>query len=172
MRNIFYKLLFICGALLSLHGCALENEIYDEINPDIFPQSAEDVDALVTASAYNVFCSDQYNGIFAVATGYVTSSDIVTDQMECSWEGWLQKYNSYEAGYWYIDGDAGTMGRAVYQFANRLSSMILTKDRIKDVDMDQALKGRYTAELECGIGFLAFYFMTFMELSHCRIWKY
>lgn len=42
MRNIFYKLLFICGALLSLHGCALENEIYDEINPDIFPQSAED----------------------------------------------------------------------------------------------------------------------------------
>lgn len=90
MRNIFYKLLFICGALLSLHGCALENEIYDEINPDIFPQSAEDVDALVTASAYNVFCSDQYNGIFAVATGYVTSSDIVTDQMECSWEGWLQ----------------------------------------------------------------------------------
>ena len=156
MRNIFYKLLFICGALLSLHGCALENEIYDEINPDIFPQSAEDVDALVTASVYNVFCSDQYNGIFAVATGYVTSSDIVTDQMECSWEGWLQKYNSYEAGYWYIDGDAGTMGRAVYQFAYRLSSMILTKDRIKDVDMDQALKGRYTAELECGIGFLAF----------------
>ena len=66
MRNIFYKLLFICGALLSLHGCALENEIYDEINPDIFPQSAEDVDALVTASAYNVFCSDQYNGIFAL----------------------------------------------------------------------------------------------------------
>lgn len=156
MRNIFYKLLFICGALLSLHGCALENEIYDEINPDIFPQSAEDVDALVTASAYNVFCSDQYNGIFAVATGYITSSDIVTDQMECSWEGWLQKYNSYEAGYWYVDGDAGTMGRAVYQFANRLSSMILTKDRIKDVDMDQALKDRYTAELECGIGFLAF----------------
>lgn len=119
MKNIFYKLLFVCTALLSLQGCALENEIYDEINPDIFPQSADDVDALVTASAYNVFCSDQYNGIFAVATGYITSSDIVTDQMECSWEGWLQKYNSYEAGYWYVDGDAGTMGRAIYQFANR-----------------------------------------------------
>lgn len=78
MKNIFYKLLFVCTALLSLQGCALENEIYDEINPDIFPQSADDVDALVTASAYNVFCSDQYNGIFAVATGYITSSDIVT----------------------------------------------------------------------------------------------
>lgn len=156
MKNIFYKLLFVCTALLSLQGCALENEIYDEINPDIFPQSADDVDALVTASAYNVFCSDQYNGIFAVATGYITSSDIVTDQMECSWEGWLQKYNSYEAGYWYVDGDAGTMGRAIYQFANRLSSMMLTKDRIKDVDMEQTLKDRYTAELECGMGFLAF----------------
>ena len=32
MRNIFYKLLFICGALLSLHGCALENEIYDAVS--------------------------------------------------------------------------------------------------------------------------------------------
>ena len=81
MKNIFYKLLFVCGTLLSLYSCALENEIYDEINPDIFPESADDVDALVTASAYNVFCSDQYNGIFAVAAGYLTSSDIVTDQI-------------------------------------------------------------------------------------------
>ena len=34
--------------------------------------------------------------------------------------------------------------------------MILTKDRIKDVDMEQDLKERYMAELECGMGFLAF----------------
>lgn len=156
MKHIFYKLLFICGAVLSLYGCALENEVYDEIDPTIFPQSEEDVDALVTASAYNVFSSDQYEGIFAVATGYLTMSDVVTDQWDCSWEGWLHKYNSYEAGYWYVDGDAGTMNRTIYKYANRLSAMILTKDRIKDVDMNQDLKDRYTAELECGMGFLAF----------------
>lgn len=156
MKNIIYKVSLLLSILLSHNACTLENEIYDEINPDIFPQTVKDVEALVTASAYNVFSSDQYNGIFAVATGYITTSDIVTDQMECSWDGWLQKYNSYEAGYWYIDGDAGTMGRSIYQFANRISSMILTKERIKNVDIDDNLKSRYIGELECGIGFLAF----------------
>lgn len=48
MKNIFSKLLFACVAFSLLHGCALDNEIYDEINPEIFPKSAEDVDALVT----------------------------------------------------------------------------------------------------------------------------
>lgn len=156
MRNILYKFLFISGAMASLFGCALDNEIYDEIDPAIFPQTEDDVDALVAASAYNAFASDQYEGIFAVATGYITMSDVVTDQWDCSWEGWLQKYNSYEAGYWYVDGDAGTMNRSIYRYANRLSSMILTKDRIKDVSMSQELKERYTAELDCGMGFLAF----------------
>lgn len=156
MKKIYLKVLLVCGALLSICSCALENEIYDEINPDLFPLTAEDVKGLVTANAYNVFASDQYNGIFAVATGYITSSDVVTDQMEVSWDGWDHRYNSYEAGYWYIDGDNGTMGRSIYQFANRLSAMLLTIDRIKDVDMDAALKDRYTAELKCGIGFLSF----------------
>lgn len=142
----------ICCTLLSLNGCALENEIYDEINPDMFPQNAEDANALVMAT-YNVFLSDHYNGIFAVATGYQTISDAVTDHVEISWAGYEYRYNSYEAGEWYLDDN---MNRSPYKFANRLSAMLLTIDRIKDVPMDANLKARYTAELKCGIGFMSF----------------
>lgn len=142
----------ICCTLLSLNGCALENEIYDEINPDMFPQNAEDANALVMAT-YNVFLSDHYNGIFAVATGYQTISDAVTDHVEISWVGYEYRYNSYEAGEWYLDDN---MNRSPYKFTNRLSAMLLTIDRIKDVPMDANLKARYTAELKCGIGFMSF----------------
>lgn len=141
----------LCSVLFAFTGCALESEIYDKINPSMFPQNEADVKAMVTANAYNVFASDKYNGIFSVATGYVTISDVVTDQMEISWVGWDYRYNSYEANDWYVDGS-----RSVYEFGKSISSMILTVDRIKDVKMDQDLKDRYTAEIKCGMGFLAF----------------
>ena len=80
----------------------------------------------------------------------------MTDQAENSWVGWDYRYNSYEAGDWYLDGDAGTTNRSPYQYANRLSAMSLTIDRIKNVNIAPEKLARYTAELKCGIGFLAF----------------
>ncbi len=131
MKKIYIKVLVACSVLFAFNSCALENEIYEDINPDVFPQNEEDIKAMLVANAYNVFSSDQYNGIFAVATGYQTCSDMVTDQAENSWVGWDYRYNSYEAGDWYLDGDAGTTNRSPYQYANRLSAMSLTIDRIK-----------------------------------------
>ena len=43
-------------------------------------------------------------GIFEVAAGYVTTSEMVTDYVENTW-GWTTVYNSYEANDWHIDGD-------------------------------------------------------------------
>lgn len=156
MKKIYIKVLVACSVLFAFNSCALENEIYEDINPDVFPQNEEDIKAMLVANAYNVFSSDQYNGIFAVATGYQTCSDMVTDQAENSWVGWDYRYNSYEAGDWYLDGDAGTTNRSPYQYANRLSAMSLTIDRIKNVNIAPEKLARYTAELKCGIGFLAF----------------
>lgn len=153
MKNIYTKIIIVCCALFSLHSCALENEVYDDINPDMFPLNAEDANALVMANAYNVFLSDQYNGLFAVATGYQTISDAVTDHVEISWEGYDYRYNSYEAGEYSIDDN---MNRSPYKFANRLSAMVLTIDRIKGATMDATLKERYIAEVKCGMGFLSF----------------
>lgn len=133
---------------LIVSSCTLEQEVYNKINPGVFPKNAEDVNALVNASAYFVFSP---GGIFEVAAGYIITSEMVTDYVENTW-GWTTVYNSYEANDWHIDGD----WRRVYDYSQYLSSMTLTLDRIKDVDMDEALKQRYEAELKCGRGFMAF----------------
>ena len=138
----------IATLLFLISSCTLEQEVYNKINPGMFPQNAEDVNALVNSSAYYVFSPW---GIFEVAAGYVTTSEMVTDYVENTW-GWTTVYNSSEANDWHIDGDY----RRVYDYSQYLASMTLTMDRIKDVNMDETLKARYMAELKCGRGFLAF----------------
>ena len=154
------KIYLLSLLMLGLAGCELETEVYDKINPTVFPKNASDAKALVTASAYNVFNPQDYDaldpsksnpGIFNIAWGYTLTSDMSTDHVECSWE-WTTVYNSYDGDDWHVTGDT----RAIYYFIKYLSSMCLTKDRIKDVNMSQDLKDRYNAELDCGMGFLAF----------------
>ena len=146
MKKIIYSIAAFLFLIVS--SCTLEQEVYNKINPGVFPKNAEDVNALVNSSAYYVFSPW---GIFDVAAGYIITSEMVTDYVENTW-GWTTVYNSYEANDWHIDGD----WRRVYDYSQYLSSMTLTLDRIKDVDMDEALKQRYEAELKCGRGFLAF----------------
>jgi len=155
MKN---KIKSLMGIVFALSSCALESEIYDKVNPTLFPKNEADVKALVTANAYNVFASDQYEGIFAVATGYNTLSDVVTDQMEVSRAGdWVSmKYNSYESNEWYMYENLAEYRK----FAPRLAAMILTLDRIEsaDIKMDASLKARYLAEVKCAMGFLSYLF--------------
>lgn len=144
----------ICGIstflLLFSSACTLESVVYDKIPGNDFPGNEEDVRSLVSASAYNVFSPRK---IFNVAAGYCLTSDMVTDMGECSWGNWENwKYNSYEAN----DILLNDAGRNIYFYSNHLSSMILNIDRIRSVPMDAALLERYTAELKCGLEFLAF----------------
>ena len=61
----------IATLLFLISSCTLEQEVYNKINPGMFPQNAEDVNALVNSSAYYVFspwgifgrlCDDFGNG--------------------------------------------------------------------------------------------------------------
>ena len=74
----------IATLLFLISSCTLEQEVYNKINPGMFPQNAEDVNALVNSSAYYVFSPW---GIFEVAAGYVTTSEMVTDYVENTWDG-------------------------------------------------------------------------------------
>lgn len=143
----------LCAVLFC--GCTLESEVYDKIPGDSFPKNEDDVKSLVSASAYNVFSPRK---IFNVAAGYCLTSDMVTDMGECAWGNWENwKYNSYEANDILLNDE----GRNIYFYSNNLSSMTLNIERIKSVPMPQALLDRYTAELKCGMGFLAFIFYDF-----------
>lgn len=146
MRKIIYYITFLL--LISVQSCKLEQVNYNEINPDIFPKNESDVKSLVNAGVYYVF---EPWSVFNVATGYITTSEMVTDYAENSW-GWTTVYNTYEANDWHIDGD----GRRVYDWSKYLSSMTLTLERIKNVSIKEELKERYIAEIKCGRGFLAF----------------
>lgn len=161
MKKTIYTV--IATLLFLISSCTLEQEVYNKINPGMFPQNAEDVNALVNSSAYYVFSPW---GIFEVAAGYVTTSEMVTDYVENTW-GWTTVYNSYEANDWHIDGDY----RRVYDYSQYLASMTLTMERIKNVDMDETLKARYMAELKCGRGFLAFLMYDMYGPIPIAIWK-
>lgn len=131
-------------------SCELQEMVYDKINTDIFPKTEEDIKAMLTANAYHAF-SSWGAGIFGVASGYVTTSEMVTDYGENTW-GWTILYNSFEANDWHIDGE----WRRVYDYSSYISSMTLTMDRIKAVEIPEERMNRYMAELKCGRGFLAF----------------
>lgn len=82
MKKTIYSI--VVSFLFLVSSCTLEQEVYDKINPGMFPQNAEDVNALVNSSAYYVFSPW---GIFEVAAGYVTTSEMVTDYVEIPGDG-------------------------------------------------------------------------------------
>ena len=53
MKKTIYSAM--SALLLMMTSCELEQVTYNEINPDIFPQSESDVKALVNSSVYYVF---------------------------------------------------------------------------------------------------------------------
>lgn len=153
MKNILIKLksiLLLVSTIVLVQSCELKSEIYDAINPLIFPTTAADVDALVTANAYGVFRNDGYSGIFNVAHGINTINDICSDYGACSWAwSWDNlAYVQYEVS-------KQDLILQQYEYMPFISKMTLTLDRIKNVQMDETVKAMYVAELRLGRGWLA-----------------
>ena len=57
-------------------SCELVSENYGDINTSIFPQTAEDADAITTSAAYATFKNSGYGGLFNIATGIATKQAI------------------------------------------------------------------------------------------------
>ncbi len=147
------KLLYIFLFFLPVLGCTnLDSEMYDVINPTIFPKTEEDAEALVTAAAYAPFRSDWYAGIFTVASGGIQIiGDMTTDIGHCNWGDavWtgvlVPEFTPYTSGV-----------TNFYGYVNNISKMTLAISRVEGVDMDQAKKDRLIAELRCARGWLAY----------------
>lgn len=147
------KIIYIVLLQALLIACTnLESEMYNVINPNIFPKNQEDAEALVTAAAYSPFRSARYDGIFSVAaTGIQVEADMITDIGDCQWPD----------TYW---PDVLNVNLTVnsfkltdqYKYVKDISKMTLTMDRIADVPMPEAERNRMMAELHCGRGWLGF----------------
>lgn len=149
MKRILY-LLVICFSLSSCFD--LDPEMYDVINPGIFPQNEADARAMVVASAYSPFRDNAYNGIFNSGNGIHVVSEMTTDAAICSWGSavWSDlRMHSWTPSHEYI-------GLEYTRYAKNISAMTLTLERIKNVPMSEESRALMTAELRCGRGWLAF----------------
>ena len=151
-------------------SCELVSENYGDINTSIFPKTAEDADAITTSAAYATFKNSGYGGLFNIATGIQIVSDEAGDYGMCNW-GWdhinYANWNTLK-----ISGSGSWLTVESYAYVNDISKMTLTIDRLNDIEMDDALKQQYIAELRMGRGWLAYFSMISTVQSPLPTWKH
>ncbi|MDR2564099.1 MAG: RagB/SusD family nutrient uptake outer membrane protein [Prevotellaceae bacterium] len=154
MKKIFSYAVALAFMSVVMYGCKLVSSEYSDISSDLYPTSERDARDLVTSNVYEAFRNDEYAGAFNVATGFHLLGDMATDFGFCSWgeSNWGQlEYANFQ------NPDGARNPRMNWApYLPWISKMELTIDRIKGIAMDETLKKRYLAELECGQGFMAF----------------
>ena len=151
MKQIY---LYMCAGLMGLTtSCMdLEPEDYSQINTTLFPQTEKDALALMTANVYATFRNNSYGGIFNNASGVQTIGEMTTDVAACCWGGtaWipLQQHT------WDPNHQYSTINYT--NFAKDLGKMLLTQDRIKDLQLSDDTRARFEAEIHLGRGWLGY----------------
>ncbi|MDR3129516.1 MAG: RagB/SusD family nutrient uptake outer membrane protein [Tannerellaceae bacterium] len=153
MKKIFLLLTTCFSLFFAFQGCELTSEMYDSINPTIYPRTERDARDLVTAAAYVPFRNSEYDGIFNIATGVFLTADIASDYGFCSWDDgglWARMYFAQ-----WTPGDTRNVTHG-WDFLNSISKMTLTIDRISGLDINEEVKQQLIAEVQCAQGFMAF----------------
>ncbi len=147
-----YKLILFLPLVLLVNSCTkdLKPVDYSEINPNIFPKSAADLDAMVNA-AYYPLRGAWFDGIFSTSErGVMFLSDASTeilhgkygDQLTAS----LQNYRAEDAAF----------TRYYDDFYNKISRMTITIDLIERSTVSEDLKKKAIAHVRCARGLLAY----------------
>jgi hypothetical protein len=138
----------------ALQSCALDSEIYSDINPSIYPTTERDARDMVTSNGYGAFRNNGYDGLFNAATGVHLNTDMASDYGYCSWD---------DGGTWrrlvsasYGPADTRNVTNIWRDYLNYISKMTLTISRISEMNISEDVKTQLIAELRCGRGFLAF----------------
>lgn len=146
------KIICILSMMTIIVSCtSLESEMYNVINPGIFPKNQQDAEALVTAAAYGALNSNFYNGMFRTNYGgYQTVGELLTDLGDIEWAG-LGLPDLLN-----VNLTVSSANIVLYGYVRDISKMTLTVERIAAVDMPQSVKDRLIAEVHCGKGWLGF----------------
>jgi hypothetical protein len=137
-----------------MQACKLESELYDDINPSIYPTTERDAQDMVTSNVYGAFRNNGYSGLFNAATGVQINTDMASDYGYCSWDdggGWRRLMSAS-----YGPNDTRNVTNIWRDYLNYISKMTLTIDRISEMNISADVKEQLIAELRCGRGFLAF----------------
>ncbi len=146
-----YKFLFLSMVVL-LGGCTkdLVSVDYSEINPNIFPKSAADLDAMVNA-AYYPLRGAYVGGIYSTSErGVMYLSDATTEILHGKYgdqnTASLQNYRPTDEGFTHYYDD----------FYNKISQMTTTIDLITRSTVSDDLKKKAIAQVRCARGMLAY----------------
>lgn len=141
-------------AALCCPSCTnLESEMYNVINPGIFPTNENDAESLVTSAAYAPFRSNWYSGLYTSAQGGIhVISDMTSDIGDCQWDDavWPDVIQIN------FTSNSGGVTSFYSNYIRDISKMTLTMERIAGINMNENAKARLNAELRCGRGWLAF----------------
>lgn len=123
---------------------------YSEINPNIFPKSASDLEAMVNACYYPLRGA-WGDGIFSTSErGVMFLSDATTEILHGKYGDQniasLQNYQSNSPGF----------TRYYDDFYNKISRMTMTIDLISQSAVSEDLKKKAIAEVRCARGLLAY----------------
>ncbi|MDR2498074.1 MAG: RagB/SusD family nutrient uptake outer membrane protein, partial [Tannerellaceae bacterium] len=153
MKKILAYILVAVLAII-VQSCELTSTDYSNVSSDFYPTTERDARDLITSNVYEAFRNDGYGGAFNVATGFFLLGDMATDFGYCSWgEGnWGQlEFANFQ------NSSGSRNPRMNWEpYLPWISKMELTIERIKGITMDENLKKRYIAEIECGQAFMAF----------------
>jgi hypothetical protein len=149
-----YSVAALLMIAIGLQSCKLESELYDDINPAIYPTTERDAEDMTTANVYGAFRNSGYDGLFNVATGVQINTDMASDYGYCSWDdgGTWRRLMSASYG----PADTRNVTNIWRDYLNYISKMTLTIDRISAMDINEQVKERLIAESRCGRGFMAF----------------
>ena len=151
MKKIKLILIGTCLTLSFACNPELESVNYDEINPDIFPTSEADIQALVYAAYYplrgaysdGIHSTSEKGTMFVLdATTEILQGDFGVQQ--------LATLHSYTAQ------NSGGITRFYDDFYNKISSMTLSIDRIQNSTVNENLKISGIAEIKCARALLCY----------------
>lgn len=151
------KKIALCISMATALFCSsctdLNSEMYNVINPNIFPTNENDAQSLVTAAAYGPFVSNWYGGLFTSAQGGIhVVGDMTTNIGTCQWNAavWPDMVNMN------FTSNSGGLTALYRNYINYISKMTLTLDRISKIEMSDAKRALLNAEVHCGRGWLAY----------------
>ena len=154
IKTYLTAIVFICTCLSSCVD--LDPVDYSEINPSNFPQSEEDLKALVL-SCYYPLRGNWWDGIHSPSErGVMFVNDATTEILTQTWgpayDCSLLNFFPETEGvtFFYYEN------KEPYGFANKISRCTLVLDQIEKSALSNDLKARYGAEVRCARGFLSY----------------
>lgn len=147
-----YKLLYLSLVALVMNSCTkdLVSTDYSEINPNIFPKSAADLDAMVNA-AYYPLRGSWWDGLFSTSErGVMFLSDATTEILH-------GKYGDQMTASLHNFRPTDELFTRYYDdFYNKISRMTITIDLIEKSTVSEDLKKKAVAQVRCARGILAY----------------